>query len=132
MVDQHQTEFAEGVTIAGNFVEVHLAKEGHSNPVGINYLEKIQMATPSALYGAMLAGVDYVVAGAGIPAEFPSLIEDLSYGKESHISVDVIGAKDRKFSIGIIPKLKDKIKRPKFFALCRPPHLKPFCRVSPL
>ncbi len=112
-----QTEFAEGVTIAGNFVEVHLAKEGHSNPVGINYLEKIQMATPSALYGAMLAGVDYVVAGAGIPAEFPSLIEDLSYGKESHISVDVIGAKDRKFSIGIIPKLKDKIKRPKFFAI---------------
>ena len=29
--------------IVGNFVEVFLAKEGHSNPIGINYLEKIFM-----------------------------------------------------------------------------------------
>src|ERR1700686_3370671 len=29
--------------VVGNFVEVTLAKEGHSNPVGINCLEKIQL-----------------------------------------------------------------------------------------
>jgi hypothetical protein len=28
--------------VASNFVEVHLAREGHSGPVGINYMEKIQ------------------------------------------------------------------------------------------
>jgi len=31
---------------------------GHDGLVGVNYLEKIQMATPAAAYGAMLAGVD--------------------------------------------------------------------------
>src|ERR1035437_6130582 len=28
--------------IVANFVEVYLAREGHDNPVGINYLEKIR------------------------------------------------------------------------------------------
>jgi len=51
------------LTVAANFAEVFLAKEGHSGPVGINLLEKIQVATLSSLYGAMLAGVDYVLMG---------------------------------------------------------------------
>jgi nitronate monooxygenase len=29
--------------IVSNFVEVFLAREGHKNPVGINFLEKVQM-----------------------------------------------------------------------------------------
>jgi nitronate monooxygenase len=53
--------------IVANFVEVWLAKRGHSNPVGINYLEKIQPPHLVSIYGAMLAGVDRVVMGAGIP-----------------------------------------------------------------
>ena len=56
------------LAVAGNFVEVWLAKEGHDGPIGINYLEKVQMATPAAAYGAMLAGVDAVLMSAGIPA----------------------------------------------------------------
>ena len=32
----------------GNFVEVWLAKEGHDGLVGMNFLEKVQLATPSA------------------------------------------------------------------------------------
>jgi NAD(P)H-dependent flavin oxidoreductase YrpB (nitropropane dioxygenase family) len=56
------------LTVAGNFVEVYLAKQGRNGLVGINYLEKIQLATPAGAYGAMLAGVDYVLMGAGIPA----------------------------------------------------------------
>src|SRR5689334_676803 len=32
-------EFRE-LTVLANFVEIWLAKEGHGNPVGINYLEK--------------------------------------------------------------------------------------------
>jgi nitronate monooxygenase len=43
--------------IVSNFVEVSLAREGHDNPVGINYLEKIQVPHLPSIYGAMLAGV---------------------------------------------------------------------------
>ena len=43
--------------MAANFVEVFLAREGHVHPVGINFLEKIQMPHLPSLYGAMLAGV---------------------------------------------------------------------------
>jgi nitronate monooxygenase len=31
--------------IVANFVEISLAREGHDNPVGINYLEKIRFPT---------------------------------------------------------------------------------------
>ena len=58
--------------VAANFVEVLLAREGHANPVGINYLEKIQLPHLPSLYGAMLAGVSYVLMGAGIPARVPA------------------------------------------------------------
>jgi len=64
--------------IAANFVEVFLAREGHSNPVGINYLEKIQMPHLPSLYGAMLAGVAVVIMGAGIPIEIPGVLDALA------------------------------------------------------
>ena len=53
--------------MVSNFVEVFLAREGHDNPVGINYLEKVQIPHLPSIYGAMLAGVGYVLMGAGIP-----------------------------------------------------------------
>jgi len=63
--------------LAANFVEVFLAKEGHSNPVGINYLEKIQLPHLPSIYGAMLAGVGVVIMGAGIPIEIPGVLDGL-------------------------------------------------------
>ena len=57
--------------VVSNFVEVFLAKEGHPGLVGINFLEKIQLPVLPSLYGAMLAGVDCVFMGAGIPREVP-------------------------------------------------------------
>ncbi len=66
------------LTVVGNFVEVRLAKAGHDGPVGINYLEKIQLPTLASLYGAMLAGVDYVLMGAGVPARIPALLDRLA------------------------------------------------------
>ncbi|MCR8526144.1 hypothetical protein NPM17_24960, partial [Escherichia coli] len=41
------------LSLAGSFAEVWLAKEGHDGVVGINFLEKIQTATLSAVLGAM-------------------------------------------------------------------------------
>lgn len=75
----------------GNFVEVHLAKEGHDGSIGINYLEKLQLPTLPALFGAMLAGVDYVLMGAGIPLAIPGAIDRLSDGKPAELPLDVHG-----------------------------------------
>ncbi|MBI4338505.1 MAG: nitronate monooxygenase, partial [Chloroflexi bacterium] len=52
--------------VCANFAEVWLAKQGHSGPVGINYLEKIQTPRLPEILGAMIAGVDVVLMGAGI------------------------------------------------------------------
>ncbi|MEL4356552.1 MULTISPECIES: nitronate monooxygenase [unclassified Luteococcus] len=77
--------------VAANFCETWLAKEGHDGLVGINFLEKVQMATPTAALGAVLAGVDYVLMGAGIPREIPQLLRDLSAGRPGGVHVDVDG-----------------------------------------
>jgi len=66
------------LTVAANFVEVFLAKEGHQGVVGINFLEKVQLPHLPSLYGALLAGVDYVLMGAGIPREIPGALDALS------------------------------------------------------
>lgn len=79
------------VTVA-NFVEVFLAKEGHDGFVGINYLRKIELPIPAGLYGAMLAGVDYVLMGAGSPAELPAMIAQLSVHRSPTFAVKVMGA----------------------------------------
>ena len=55
------------LAVAAGFVEVHLAEEGHEGPVGINLLRKIEAPIPFVLYGALLAGVDAVLVGAGSP-----------------------------------------------------------------
>ncbi|MFG3422569.1 nitronate monooxygenase [Micromonospora sp. NPDC049460] len=80
------------LSVVANFVEVFLAKEGHDGPVGVNYLEKIQLATPAAVYGAMLAGVDYVLMGAGLPTEIPRLLDALAAGVPARLSVAVDAA----------------------------------------
>ncbi|GIJ43626.1 2-nitropropane dioxygenase [Virgisporangium aliadipatigenens] len=80
------------LAVAANFVEVFLAKEGHDGPVGVNYLEKIQVATPAAVYGAMLAGVDHVLMGAGLPTEIPALLNALTEHRPARVTVAVHGA----------------------------------------
>jgi len=78
--------------ILGNFVEVFLAREGHDRPVGINYLEKIQMPHLASAYGAMLAGVAYVIMGAGIPTMIPGVLDGLSNHQPVSYNLHVVGA----------------------------------------
>jgi nitronate monooxygenase len=75
--------------VAGNFVEVWLAREGHKNAVGINYLEKIQLPTLPSIYGAMLAGVTWVLMGAGIPRAIPGTLDQLAEGQPVEARIDV-------------------------------------------
>lgn len=109
--------------VLGNFVEVFLAKEGHNGPVGINFLEKIQLCTPSAAYGAMLAGVDFVLMGAGIPSEIPALLTALASHEPGTLTVTVDGAVGgERHTVGITPRklFGDKLPqltRPRFLAI---------------
>ena len=78
--------------VVANFAEVFLAKEGHDGPVGINLLEKIQLPNLASLYGAMLAGVDYVLMGAGIPIEIPGALDRLANHEPARLKLHVAGA----------------------------------------
>ncbi|MHB8177824.1 MAG: nitronate monooxygenase [Vulcanimicrobiaceae bacterium] len=106
-----------------NFVEVFLAREGHDNPVGINYLEKIQFPHLSSIYGAMLAGVGYILMGAGIPLKIPDVIDHLINHEPATYPLAVTGAGEgddttlrfapRDFMECDLPPLK----RPKFIPI---------------
>lgn len=122
-LNANPSRHAQELIVAGNFVEVFLAKEGHSGLIGINFLGKIQMATPACLYGAMLAGVDYVLMGAGIPIQIPGTLDKLSEHQpvalrlsveEAHAAADHKLEFDPKF---VVPVEMAPIRRPAFLAI---------------
>jgi len=125
MYSLHPPKFLDELTAAANFVEVWLAKEGHSGLIGINLLEKVQMPTMASLYGAMLAGVDYVLMGAGIPTQIAGILDKLSTHQAVNYRVDVVGAdKDVSYKLNFDPRqiFSDlietiKLKRPKFLPI---------------
>ena len=113
---------AQELAVLGNFVEVWLAKEGHAGPVGVNYLEKIQLATPAAAYGAMLAGVDYVLMGAGMPRDIPDLLDRLARQEPVRLAVSVTGAPEGEYGVDLDPValLGERVaplRRPAFLAI---------------
>jgi len=79
------------VIVMAAFVEVYLAKEGHEGMVGMNLLTKIQSPTLAALYGAMLAGVDVILMGAGIPREIPAALDRLTEHAPAKLRFEVEG-----------------------------------------
>ncbi len=109
--------------VAGAFVEVFLAKEGHNGLVGINLLEKIQLPTLPTLYGAMLAGVDYVLMGAGIPRSIPGVLDRFAKGETAELALDVEGAMPGEQHLSIfdptpyMSELAPALKRPQFIAI---------------
>jgi nitronate monooxygenase len=113
----------EELLVAANFVEVWLAKEGHDGPVGINYLEKLQAPTLPSLYGAMLAGVDYVLMGAGIPRAIPAILDELAEGSPVDMRLDVKGAEEgddfraRFDPARVMDGRVSELKRPMFLAI---------------
>jgi NAD(P)H-dependent flavin oxidoreductase YrpB (nitropropane dioxygenase family) len=73
------------------FVEVILAKRDHDGRIGINLLTKVQIPTVPTLFGAMLAGVDYVLMGAGIPREVPGILDRLAAMEPVETRLDLVG-----------------------------------------
>lgn len=64
--------------IATAFAEVWLAKQGHRGRILINFLNKIELPLIYAMYGAMLAGVDAILVGAGNPEGLPEICSRLA------------------------------------------------------
>jgi len=89
MHTQRVSPVREQFTILSAFVEVVLAREGHPGVIGVNLLTKIQMPNLALLYGAMLAGVDYVLMGAGIPREIPAVLDALASHQPAQLKLDL-------------------------------------------
>ena len=122
MYKQAVSALRERVTIAANFVEVFLAKEGHAGRVGINLLTKVQMPTLASLYGAMLARVDVVLMGAGIPREIPGALDALARGEAASLRFDVEGQPaDEPLALRFDPAdhsaVPAPLDRPRFYAI---------------
>jgi len=115
------------LTVLANFAEVFLAREEHGGIVGINYLEKVQTPALASLYGAMLAGVDYVLMGAGIPRAIPGILDQLAAGQAVRLKLDVAGLPagqavysefDPQVYFGAeANKVAQGLKRPRFLAI---------------
>lgn len=89
MYQQVVTAAREQVAMLAAFAEVWLAKEGHDGLVGINLLTKVQMPNLALLYGAMLAGVDFVLMGAGIPREIPAALDAMAGHHPAEMRLDL-------------------------------------------
>jgi NAD(P)H-dependent flavin oxidoreductase YrpB (nitropropane dioxygenase family) len=112
---------SQELSVVANFVEVWLAKEGHDGHIGINFLEKIQLGTAAAAYGAMLADVDYVLMGAGIPAKIPHLLDELADHERAQLDLHVDGATSS-YTVDLDPQSLTGMKlpplrRPTFLAI---------------
>lgn len=125
MYKQRVSDARQRVTVLANFVEVWLAKEGHGGPIGLNLLTKVQMPNLASLYGAMLAGVDVVIMGAGIPREIPGVLDAFSEHRPAQLRFEVEGlARDEAEYLTFDPSScvsptihEHSLKRPAFLAV---------------
>ena len=88
MWTQRVSKAREQIAMLASFVEIYLTRE-KGGLVGINLLTKVQMPNLATLYGAMLAGVDYMLMGAGIPKEIPGVLDAFAGGRPARMRFDV-------------------------------------------
>jgi nitronate monooxygenase len=115
-------EFRE-LCIVANFIEVFLARQGHDNPVGVNFMEKLQPPHLPSIYGTMLGGVSYVLMGAGIPMKIPGVLDRYVRHEEATYPLTVSGAKEGDDTLmrfnpkDYLPIDLPDLQRPKFLAI---------------
>lgn len=123
MYTTHPNKRLVELTVAANFCEVWLAKEGHFGQIGVNYLEKLQVPNLAGFYGALLAGADYVLMGAGIPIQIPGILDKMAEHQPVKMRLQVEDADpDDVFTMDfdpakILPNPKAPLKRPDFLAI---------------
>ncbi|MBK8479571.1 MAG: nitronate monooxygenase [Proteobacteria bacterium] len=90
MYGMQPTRALQELSVVANFAEVTLAKEqGQGGLIGINFLFKIQLPLLASLYGAMLAGVDFVIIGAGSPAPIGAVLTKLARNEDVSLDLKV-------------------------------------------
>ena len=123
MVNHVMRDDVAELIICGNFAEVWLAKQGHSGPIGINFLEKIQTPRLPEILGAMIAEVDVILMGAGIPQQVPGVLDRFAAYEPASYYLDVAGAGPKEFAMSLDPaslvpeRYIERLKRPDFFAI---------------
>lgn len=123
MPRQRMSVARQQVAMVASFVEVWLAREGHDRPVGINLLTKVQVPNLATLYGAMLAGVHYVLMGAGIPREIPGVLDAFAEHGPARMRFDVEGTPSTESEHlsfdprAHLPGPHDALRRPRFLPI---------------
>ena len=122
MLTHRNVQASQDLLVLAAYSEVAQAKEGHDGLVGINLLTKVEIPTVATLYGAMLAGVDYVMMGAGIPSHIPGILDRLADGEpvELPLSVDGLGEGEHAPTLRFDPRrllAKFTVHRPKFLGI---------------
>jgi nitronate monooxygenase len=83
------------ICVLANYCEVWLSKHDDDGNlidgvVGLNLLTKVQLPTISSLYGAMLADVDYILMGAGIPMRIAGILDNLAEGTDCELPIHTV------------------------------------------
>ena len=91
-------------------------------PVGINFLRKVERPLLYGLYGVMLAGVDWVVMGAGDPGEVPGWMDLLARHEPAELPLHVATVPHGAYKIRFAPRELTRaqlppLRRPPFFAI---------------
>jgi NAD(P)H-dependent flavin oxidoreductase YrpB (nitropropane dioxygenase family) len=114
---------AADLAVVGAYTEAwqarkHAKESGH---IGINLLTKIEEPTIHTIYGAMQAGVEVVIMGAGIPAKIPMYIGMLATGQMVSFPTSVSGAEYGKYTLDFDPQRynpsQKELLRPRFLAI---------------
>ena len=115
----------QALSVLASFAEVVLAREasGGRGSIGVNYMYKMQMPLLSAMYGAMLAGADAILMGAGSPDPVPEALARLAEASPASLPIRVhyadagashavVFAPETVMGVASVP-----VARPKFLAI---------------
>ncbi len=113
------------IVIATAFAEVWLAKQGHNGRIFINFLNKVELPLVYGMYGAMLAGVDGIIVGAGNPEGLPAICTRLAaHQPVSHDIPVLYRASGENFTLPFDPRqvaegklARQPLRRPAFLAI---------------
>ncbi len=113
------------LVVLSAFAEVWLAKQGHDGNIFINFLKKVELPLVYGMYGAMLAGVDGVIVGAGNPDGLAAIRSQLVNHEPVSIPLQVLYRESgENFHVAFDPKeiasgnlTREPLKSPAFLAI---------------
>jgi len=97
--DELKGAISKRLSVIAAYIEVMKAKKGHCGKIGVNVMWKCALTVLPTIYGAMLAGVDALLCGAGVPMELPDIVQKIRsgmnmayhplHGTSTHVRLDI-------------------------------------------